>query len=86
MQIDSELTSTVVAVATSLIESGACYGIIRTKIERLDRDMSSFEKRFVSHEVFKAVIDSIKDDLHEMRSDIKQVLNLTRKRFENDSN
>ncbi len=74
MQIDTTTLGTVVAVLVSVIASAVTYGTMQAKIDRIERDITLHENRFVPFELFDAIVKPIKDDIHEMRRDLKQFL------------
>ena len=88
MQIDSSFIDAGIAVTTSLASSAIAYGILKTKVERLERDIQGHEENFISRELFNEIVTQLRADFHEMRSDVKQVLHLMSKHTklsENDS-
>lgn len=80
MHINPELANLIVALVTSLVASSVSYGVIRTKVSRLEKDLDNFERRFVSQEVFHAVMDTLKEDLHELKGSMKELLSLVHNR------
>lgn len=76
MQIDSDAASCAIAVFSSIVSSAVGYGIMRAKLDRVEKDIEHFEARFVSREVFAAIVDGIRTDLLSLRGDIKQLLEL----------
>lgn len=85
MQPDAFI-STAIAVATSLITIGVCYGMTKSKLENLKEKVDSVEnrledndKRFVTIEHFKDTIRPIRDQMSEMRGDIKSILMIVSK-------
>lgn len=52
---------------------------MKTKIEMLEKIIDEHKQSFVTTDLFNAIISRIKDDLHDMRSDIKEVLHLVSK-------
>ena len=80
MQINPELISALAGVISSILGSAIGYGVLKTKVHRLERDMEEFEKKFVSTELFNALMSQVKDDLHDLKSSMKELLSLVHNR------
>lgn len=83
MQTDIDLTAIVMATLTSLFSSSVTYGVIKTKIARLEKDMEDHQRadsethsRLVSKDLFDAVLVQVKDDLVELKDNMKELLAL----------
>lgn len=73
--------SAAVSVACSLFSAGVTYGIMTTKISRMEKDLleekhdrKGFEDRFVTMQHFKAVVEPIQQQLKDVGRDIKKIL------------
>lgn len=83
--------SVVVSAITSIFAAGVTYGVMSTKIQRLEKDLlderhdrRGFEDKFVTMQHFRAVIDPIQQQLKEMGRDIKRVLVILSKHGDRD--
>lgn len=74
MQLDTESLTTITAFVTSILATGASHGLMRAKIDRLERDVSTNDANFVSKELLAAKIEPIENDLHEIKKDVKRLL------------
>ena len=69
-----DLVSVVSGFASSALTTGVAWGVMKNKIDRLEKDMEKAEKSYVPIDLFHATIDPIRKDLHEMQRDIKKIL------------
>jgi len=74
MQFDSDFIATIAGVASSLVATALGWGVLKTKVTRLERDIEQMMSKFVSTDLFNAIISGMKEDLHEMKGDMKKVL------------
>lgn len=74
MQVDTELIGVLSGIISSVIGTSVGYGIMKHKVDRLEKDMLAAERKYVSNELFSATIQPLKEDLHEMKQDLKEVL------------
>lgn len=58
--------------------------MIKSKVERLEKEMDESKKQFVAVDLFNATVDPIKRDLHEMQQDIKKILVAVSKNSQSD--
>lgn len=80
--LDADLTSIFAGVASSIFTTGIFYGVMKTKVERLERDVERNlreQKTYVPIDLFHATINPIRQDLHEMQRDIKKILTAVQK-------
>lgn len=79
MQFDAELLSVGLSVCASIFVSGIKNGSLKTKVETLEKVVDSLIKKmdcdFVPLDLFNATVNPIKEDLQEMKTDVKQILN-----------
>lgn len=52
---------------------------MKAKLARVEKDIEEHRRSFVTLDLFNAIVSTIKDDLHDMRSDLKEVLQLISK-------
>lgn len=76
MQIDTEFIGAVSGIVSSIITSAIGYGILKAKVERLEHDLDEASKKFVSNDLFQATILHLKEDLHEIKNDVRELLKL----------
>lgn len=74
MGISSEFLSVAIAITTSILSAAASYGALRSRQERLERDVESINSDFVSTEVFRAHMTAIEHDLAELKKDVRILL------------
>lgn len=70
MPIDNEILGVASGVISSIVSTSIAWGVMRQKIEHLEKTIDSK----VDIEVFRATMKPIHDDLHEMRGDLKELL------------
>lgn len=70
-----------IGVFSAVFSGGVTYGIMRTKLDRIESDLAietsrreNFEDRFVTHNYFQAVLAPVQHTLQELGKDIKRVL------------
>lgn len=73
--------SVTVSILSSIFTAGVTYGIMTTKITRMEKDLleerhdrKGFEDRFVTMQHFKAVVEPIQQQLKDVGRDIKKIL------------
>lgn len=83
MPTNLDAGSAIISVLTSLVACSVTYGVLKTKVERLERDVSEHEQRdqaehkyFVTKDLFDAVIIQVREDLADLKSDMKELLAL----------
>ena len=78
MQFDSNeasgLIGTIAGVVSSILTTGIGFGIIKAKVERLEKDMDRAMENFVSLDLFNATVEPFRKDIHEIQRDIKKIL------------
>lgn len=74
MQFSSDPIAAVTGIISSIIATAIGWGVLKTKVARLERDLEVMASKFVSTELFNAIVTGMKEDLHEMKGDIKKVL------------
>lgn len=70
MASESDLFGILSGVASGLLSSGAIYGTMKTKITQLEEIV----KNKVDISLFQAVMEPIRNDIHEMKDDLKDLL------------
>lgn len=73
----------IISVVSAIACCGVLYGVMRTKVDRLEEDNRSLsnrldatETRFVTLQHFDAVVKPLQDSMKEIERDIKKILNL----------
>lgn len=74
MQFSTDIVSVAVGLLTSIFVTAIAWGTMKAKVGRLERDIEQMASKFVSAELFNAIVSGMKEDLHEMKGDIKKVL------------
>lgn len=79
------------SILTAIVSCATTYGIIRTKVDRLESDHSHLSKKldeslskFVLHSHFDAVVNPLKESIKEIESDIKKILIIVSRHNENE--
>lgn len=83
MQTDIDLNAIFLSLGTSVFSSSVAYGVMKTKIARLEKDMEDQKaaSRFlVTRELFDAVMVQLKDDVAELKSSVKELLTILHER------
>ena len=65
-----------IAIVSSLITASAAWGIMKTRVDRLESDFAKMDERFVTKEYFEAAFEPVQEAIKEIRADIKQILML----------
>ena len=78
MQIDFLTADAITSIAISCLVTAFGYGVLRAKVFRLEKDVSDNEKECVKREVFNEIVTGVRDDILMVRSDLKELLHLTR--------
>lgn len=81
MQIDPELLTATLGVATSLIGTCVGYGIMREKMRRMEKDFDELQEecrkdqdKFVTHQRLNDVVDPLRRTLDIVQKDVKEIL------------
>ena len=75
MPLDPEVLGVISGVASSLISTSIGYGVMKQKIVHLEKAMENK----VDLSVFQATLKPIHDDLHEMKTDLKELLKVVQR-------
>lgn len=70
----AELFAAVFAVLNSLVVAGISYGALRSKIERLERDLDSARDSMVTIKLLDAIVGPLKEDLSELKRDVRHLV------------
>lgn len=73
------IVATVISVASSLVFISIAWGIMKSKVDRLEKDNDENEKRYVTLEQWKASIRPLRDEVAQMRNDIRTILAIVTK-------
>ena len=74
MQIDTESLSTIYGMLSGLFGSAIGVGVTKKAVERLEKDLDSLQSKYVSHEVFQAKLEPVREDISEIKADLKEIL------------
>lgn len=74
MQLSAEAVAALIGIIGSFLHTGVLYGIMKTKVERLEREIEKSERKFVTVDLFDATINPLRQDIHEMQRDVKKIL------------
>jgi hypothetical protein len=74
MQFSAESIAALIGIVGSFIHTGVLYGIMKTKVDRLERELEKSERKFVTVDLFDATINPLREDIHEMQRDVKKIL------------
>lgn len=74
------------STGASVILCAVAWGTMTTKISRLERDQEKMEEKFVTLEHFKDTIRPMRDQMSEIRQDIKSILLIVSKNEPNRKN
>lgn len=76
MQIDTELIGVLSGIVSSILTSAVGFGVVKHKVERLEKDMEEANKKYVSNELFNATIQPLKEDIRDIKNDLHALLKL----------
>lgn len=78
MSIDGDAAA-LIGVFCSALSGAVTYGAMKEKIKRLEMDTDKNENKYVTMQVFNAVIPPIQRTVDEMERDIKKILQIVSK-------
>jgi hypothetical protein len=70
--IDPSPIGALASLVISIVACGATYGVIITKIERLERDVN----KCVDRELFDATLQPLRDSIHSIKEDLSRILGI----------
>lgn len=76
MPLSPEFIGALSGIVGAAISTAIGWGTMTAKIEHLEAKLIDLEKKCVSNELFNAIVSGMKEDLHEMKGDIKKLLEL----------
>ena len=74
MPLTPEYLSVIVAIATSLVGSIGAYGAMRSRVDRLEKDLDKLGDGFVANDVFRLHVSKIEQDLTDLKKDVRLLL------------
>lgn len=82
MEFSAELAA-ITGISASVFSAGVTYGIMSTRLARLERDVSDeaqkrgdLDQKFVSMQYFRAVVEPMQQQLRDVGRDIKKILSI----------
>lgn len=83
MELDQPAISTITAILSSVFSSGVTYGILKGKVESMEKRLEAHEEsdsdmhnKFVTFAHFDAVTGHLQMAVHDIQKDIKEILKL----------
>lgn len=70
----AELFAPAFAVVNSLVIAAVSYGNLKSKIERLERDLESARDSMVTLKLLDAIVGPLKEDLSELKRDVRHLV------------
>ena len=70
------------SVVFTLVSVGIAWGVMKSKQDQLEeqiRDLRETRSHYVPMDLFKAVVEPLQHDLHEIQRDIKSILTMMKR-------
>ena len=71
--------ASIISIASGIIGGIVSWGIMREKLKRLEEEAEKYDERFVSMNVYNAVIPQMQQSIVEIQKDIKKILQILNK-------
>lgn len=78
MAIDGDIAS-VIGVCSAVASGCVTYGIMKEKIRRIEKETEESDHKYVSLQVYNAVIPPLQSSVFEIQKDIKKILQILNK-------
>lgn len=66
----SSMIGVIAGILSSIISCAVGYGMMKSRVDRLENDIS----KCVSLDLFNATVGALREDLHEMKQDLRELL------------
>lgn len=70
----TETLTAIFAVINSIVIAAVSYGVLKEKIVRVEKELDTVKSNTVSIALLDAIINPLKDDLRELKRDIKHLV------------
>lgn len=78
--MNPEFLAAIFSIVNSVVVAAVSYGALKSKIERLEKDLDQTRENTVSIALLDAIINPLKEDLRELKQDVRHIVDALEKK------